>query len=168
MKVQIVENVLDIGLIQEIKNYSFSVKECRTNLTSWNPSLISTSGTILLFDLKGELFDKTKNKLIPYFGNDTEDKNWSLIYTLGSRYSWLPWHDDSNHIKSMTVYLNDSWNMDYAGWFLYEEEEETKAILPSFNKGVVLTPPINHCTVMPNPQAPLRESLQVFVNKENT
>lgn len=166
MSIKIIENCISLELISKIREYSYSKKECRTNLTSWNPSLVSTSGTVLLFDLKEMLFNETKKELIKHIGEEHKEEDWSIIYTLGSRFSWLPWHDDGNHKKSMTIYLNDLWEKDFSGWFLYDESGETKAILPSFNKGILLSPPVNHCTVMPNLQAPLRESLQIFVNKE--
>jgi len=167
MDLEIVENALPPSLPQEIKDYSFTVRTYRTNLTSWNPNLVSSSGTILLYDLQDEMLEKVKAATLNVIGGQYADNPWSVIYTLGSRMSWLPWHEDSNHLRSMTIYLNQEWSEDYAGYLLYKDEEHNvRAVLPTFNRGVVFTPPVSHCTVMPNLHAPLRESLQIFVNKK--
>lgn len=166
MDLRLVNDVLPAALIKEIRDWSMGVKTYRTNLTSWSADLVSSSGAILLYDVPWDLMAKIKAATVNIIGQQYERKEWGAIYTLGSRLSWLPWHDDGNHLRSMTIYLNQVWSEDYAGYLLYKDEEQNvRAVLPTFNRGVVFTPPVSHCTVMPNLHAPLRESLQIFVNE---
>ena len=63
MEIKTLHNMLPIELIGKIKDYSYTQKNVRTNLTSWNPELIGPSGAILLYDLKDELLAEVKKEV---------------------------------------------------------------------------------------------------------
>ena len=166
MKPEIFSDCLPTNLILEISKYAGGLKRHRTNLTSWPSSVVGSSGTILVFDIENdsELFAKLKTALLPMVGQEFESKEWIFTYAVGSYISFIPWHGDDKHLRSMTIYLNQVWDKNWGGYFLYESEDGIRAELPTFNKGILFTPPLQHSTTMPTLNAPLRLSLQLFVN----
>lgn len=167
MKPEILSDCLPVQLILELAQYAGGVKRHRTNLTSWPPSLVAGSGTILVFDIEqdSEVFTKLKAALLPLIGQEFDNKKWVFTYAAGSFASFIPWHGDDKHLKSMTIYLNEQWDRNWGGYFLYETEDGIRAELPTFNKGILFTPPLQHSTTMPSLNAPLRLSLQLFINE---
>lgn len=158
-------NFLPDELIRNIKTECKNSKIHGLNLTDWDPSVVKTSGPILLYTLKdnllNELLSVIKSKIhIP----DAYIINY-VRYTLGGRYSYLPWHDDNNHKLAITIYLNNVWDFNWGGFFIYKEGLDYKAVIPEYNKAIILEAPLPHCTVMPSIEAPLRESLQIFVDQ---
>lgn len=163
-KLRIHHGALTQDLVQQIKQFSHSKQEHRLNLTSWDPKVVGFSGPIMLFDLSEELQEEIKAQLHPLLELDGAEYKWSITYTLGSRFSFIPWHGDEGYIRACTVYLNDRWDYNWAGMFVYEAAPDTfHAIYPEYNKALVLYPPVDHTTTMPSIDAPLRESLQIFV-----
>jgi hypothetical protein len=163
-EVYVKNNFLPVPLIKEIKTYGTENKPSGINLTEWDPKVVGMSGTIILYSLPAELSSKIMlcvNKLIPKTINLIPD----ITYTLGGRYSYIPWHNDGNHEAAITIYMNDYWDREWAGAFIYKDGDEYKAIYPEYNKAVFFKSPLDHCTTMPNIQAPLRESLQIFLDR---
>lgn len=161
MSATITYNTLPVDLIQRIKIYARSQRKHRTNLTSWPSVVVGMSGAIMLFDLEGDLFKELKaitDRIIP----ETKNLVMSATYNLASRYSYLPWHNDQNHSYAFTIYVNEQWDPEYAGLFLYQDGDKITALYPEFNKGVWFKSPLMHSTTMPNQHAPLRESIQLF------
>jgi Rps23 Pro-64 3,4-dihydroxylase Tpa1-like proline 4-hydroxylase len=164
-RVYVEHNFLPLSLIRKIKEYSLNNKPSGLNLTDWDVGVIATSGTIILYNLP----DIIKLEIKAYLSTKIvllETKTIDATYTLGSRYSYIPWHADEGRLLACTVYLNESWDKDWSGALIYTSDGEHKAIYPEFNKAVFFKPPINHCTIMPNIQAPLRESLQIFIDEK--
>lgn len=166
MRPEILSDCLPVQLILKLAQYAGGLKRHRTNLTSWPSSVVGSSGTILVFDIENdsELFAKLKTALLPMVGQEFESKEWIFTYAVGSYLSFIPWHGDDKHLRSMTIYLNEVWDKNWGGYFLYESEDGIRAELPTFNKGILFTPPLQHSTTMPTLNAPLRLSLQLFVN----
>jgi hypothetical protein len=163
-EVYVRRNVLPISLINEIRVYSKEHKPDGINLTDWDSGVVSTSGTIILYRLPLKLSTKIMlyvNNMFPNMGNLVP----KITYTLGCRYSYIPWHGDDGHLFAMTIYFNEHWDVDWAGPFIYKSGNEYKAIYPEYNKAVFFKSPLDHCTTMPNIQAPLRESLQIFLDR---
>lgn len=161
MTAHIIQNTLSLQLIQNIKQYAYKQRKIRTNLNTWTQGVIGMSGAILLYDLEDEILEDVRKELEVILP-DTKGLYMSAIYTLGSRYSFIPWHNDQQHKFSMTIYVNERWDRDWAGMFIHEDGDKITAVYPEFNKAVWFVPPLMHTTVMPNQNAPLRESIQVF------
>jgi hypothetical protein len=81
-----------------------------------------------------------------------------------SRLSYIPWHNDGMHDVAISVYLNDVWDPDWGGLFLYRDE--TGAIhghAPKCNTAVKNAGHVEHATTMVAPDAPSpRLTLQIF------
>lgn len=164
--VTIVKDILPLDVIDEITNYPNYHRLHKTNLAIWPQDVVSKSGAILLYELEDGFRDYIKPHLLPVIGAEYENFDWRMIYTLGSYLSYIPWHEDLTHKRSMTIYLNKEWDKNWGGYFMYELENEIRAVKPTFNTGVLFTPPVLHTTTMPTIDAPLRLSLQVFVNEK--
>ena len=82
-----------------------------------------------------------------------------------SRASFIPWHDDGTYIYTGTIYLNEFWDENWGGYFAYADDGEIKCIAPFYNKGCFFATPLAHSALITAGNAPLRESVQIFVNK---
>jgi Rps23 Pro-64 3,4-dihydroxylase Tpa1-like proline 4-hydroxylase len=167
--IRIIENALPLSMIEEIMRCASEQTHVRTNHTSWRQEVIGLSGPIYIADMSGELKEKI-HKHMATLAPDWSLENFDIIasYNTGGRYSFIPWHDDGNHAFSVTVYLNQVWDRDWAGYFMYERNgsEDIAAILPSFNRAVLFRTPLLHSVSMPNVNAPLRCTLQVFFKEK--
>jgi hypothetical protein len=164
-KVCVTYNTLPIDLVKEVVTYAKTQTIVGTNHTSWDESVIGLSGPIYLIKITDELKLKLQNAVAETFPNfNILSYEMGATYTLGGRYSFIPWHDDGMYKLAITVYLNETWDKNWAGCLLYEEQgtEEIKAVYPEFNKAILIEAPVRHTTVMPNINAPLRVSLQLF------
>ena len=166
-EVTTIYNAFSTELLQKVKAYSYTQKNVRTNLTSWNPELIGTSGAILLYDLKDELLAEVKEEVRKHISNIDEYGPLTAMYVLGGRFSFIQWHNDTPHTFAMTVYLNEQWDMNWGGAFVYEDTgKQFITVYPEYNKSICFEPPVWHTTNMSNLQAPLRESLQIFCDPD--
>ena len=100
-------------------------------------------------------------------------KERGIIDTLGfnvmnyawSRLSYIPWHNDGHRGTAVTVYLNDSWDRDWGGLFLYEgsSRDDIRAVVPHFNCGLRNSRHLQHATTLVALDAPEpRFTLQLF------
>lgn len=162
----IMENFLNPDTIEKVVSYTRSTKNLRTNLTNWPSGVVGTSGLILISELEEKLFEdvkqETMNQLPQY--QHLFDREWSISSHIGTRLSYIPWHNDAKHKLSVTIYLNSTWEKEWAGYLLYEEQDHVRALLPKYNTAIVFTPPLMHTVLATNIIAPLRESLQIFID----
>lgn len=88
---------------------------------------------------------------------------------------WLPgsqinWHHDesqNNPRLSSTIYINESWNWNWGGFFIYDHPELGQGwVYPHANSMIWFRPPLWHATTMVNAHADFpRLSIQLFFNK---
>lgn len=162
--VRVHRGVLTDELIFKIKKDAMIRSEHRLNLTSWEPSIVHSSGPILLYDIREPLMYQLQAQIAPYFDLPPGKYKWHAVYHVGSRLSYIPWHDDEFYLRSCTIYVNEKWDLDWGGALLYDAgDQDYRAEFPEYNKAVVLFLPVKHGTVMPTLEAPLRESIQIFV-----
>lgn len=159
---KIIENFLSESLFTDIEIFGRSQNYVRTNLTSWKKEVTGASGVIIVIDLPRELAIRIRAELRPHVPIDYHDIDWFPTIHIGGRDSYIPWHDDGHYGLSVTAYLCD-WNREYAGYFLYEDGDEVKCIVPKKNVGLIYHPPMMHAVALSNVFAPLRMSLQIFV-----
>lgn len=81
-----------------------------------------------------------------------------------SRLSYIPWHNDIMHPVAISVYLNDVWDPDWGGLFLYKDESgNIRGHAPKFNTAVRNAGHVLHATTMIAPDAASpRLTLQLF------
>ena len=133
------------------------------NFFSYHESVVSVSNAIFNFNVSDNLKNLIIEELITKKVFLKHPKKWQCYVTLFSRGSFIPWHDDSNYVLTGTIYLNQNWDKDFGGLFLYEDNLEIKALIPEYNKGCFFIPPMYHTTTLTTINSPFRESLQIFV-----
>lgn len=163
-KVYEIKDFLTEELITKIRTHGKESSLTGTNLTMWADDIVHTSGVILLYRIEGELLSEIEAYIKTKVDFGIDEYVIGMTYTLGCRYSYIPWHNDDNHILAITVYLNDFWDPSWGGALIYHLDERFTAVYPEYNKAVVFKTPRHHCTVMPTIEAPIRESLQIFVD----
>lgn len=162
MDTKITYDVLSNDLIRKIKDIPKTTDTVSTNLTSWVPELIGSSGAILIYHIKDALLEEIRLELLHKF-QEIKDCKLSVAYTLGSRLSYIQWHADHLHKFAITIYVNEYWDRNWSGSFVYQDDDERYiSIYPEYNKAVSFTPPVWHASNMPTILAPLRESIQIF------
>jgi hypothetical protein len=161
-----VDNVFSDELLNELFLYTRDGKQPTfTNFFGWDEGVIQTSASIHKFELPKEFKDKIIKELIAKGVYAEEPEDWLCGIQLHSRLAYIPWHSDWSWKETGTVYLNKNWSEDFGGYFAYKDDGEIKCIVPTYNKGVFFTPPLDHTVLLTAIQAPLRESLQIFVKK---
>lgn len=165
---RVIHNALPFELLAAIKEHIATQEYVRTNHTSWQASVVNLSGPIYMADISEQLHFDIKsnlNKLVPEFELMNFEAN--IYVSMGGRYSYIPWHTDSNYAYAATIYLNEHWDREWAGYFMYETEDgRLEAVAPEFNKAIILKPPVQHCVTMPNVHAPVRYAIQVFFKQK--
>ena len=65
------------------------------------------------------------------------------------------------------IYLNDDWNREFGGYFIYQRETEKvmTAIQPTRGTSVYTSGGVLHAITPVRYDAPVRESIQVFINE---
>lgn len=163
---RVVKDFLHPKTLQRLRRYSRETREMRCSITSWPKGVVGILGPVMQFDLDGELADAIKGEVIdthhlePY-----HDHTWSISVHLMSRLSYIPWHNDQQKVVNITVYLNPEWDADNQGYFIYDDEGVLKAIVPQCNLGLIYETPLMHTVSLVNACAPMRESLQIFINR---
>ena len=81
--------------------------------------------------------------------------------------SHIPWHID-NHKTGITIFLNNDWDLDHGGLFLYKDRDNNdniKAILPEKNKIVIVRNGITpHAVSILSNNSKIRRTLQIFID----
>jgi len=158
-----IDNILPVNLILRIKNYILDKKQSETtNYSYWDQSIVKGSARVDIFFLNNTSF---KEQVINCYADHVDLKKYSLTYV--SYYKWLPgsfipFHTDNIYNLASTIYLNESWNIDYGGLFLYEKNKDIKGYVPKYNSAVINNNNIPHGTSIISPTAPERETLQIF------
>jgi Rps23 Pro-64 3,4-dihydroxylase Tpa1-like proline 4-hydroxylase len=88
-----------------------------------------------------------------------------------TRLSYIPWHNDAASRIAITIYLNEYWDPDWGGIFLYStdiEPRNIKGYVPKFNTAIKNNNKILHSTTMISMDAKSpRITIQLFTNAEN-
>jgi hypothetical protein len=128
----------------------------------WEPSVRKSSAVVLVRD-----YHPVLSKLILERMMDRgmiEHAEYEVMNFAWTRLSYLPWHNDRKKEEALTIYLNDKWELDWGGLFLYkDEEEQIRAYAPKFNCGLRNDNNILHATTLIGLDAPEpRFTLQIF------
>jgi hypothetical protein len=140
-------------------------KPLSTSFGNWQKELINASTPILIYEFKSDeidLLQKIKKEVeikIPY-------KVSSIMVHMMPKLSYIPWHDDSHVKAALSLYLNETWDTNWGGIFMYKPDKDIRAVEPKRNLGVFQYSGIQHCVTTVNMDAEYRYSLQFFLEKE--
>jgi len=151
----------ELNLIMKEVNSSADKPKWRSNMF-WSKDIVKRSSAIVSLHLSEEINKIIKNKFIKI--NPEYEK-----YTYGSQFymwypfSYIPQHCDHLYKLASTIYLNETWDVDFGGLFYYKDESEKyKMVVPKFNSGIINTPKLWHGVTLLHPEAPYRTTIQVF------
>lgn len=166
--VEIINNFLDPILIHKLKTIvknNLSEPVWKTNLF-WNDGIVQTSSLVSILDLTdaqnfSDVFNQIKDLYIDKFP-ETKNKQYGILLYLWHKLSYIPFHSDSHCYMASTVYLNNNWNRNHGGFFIYEKDNKYEVVKPEFNKAVI-NKSVPHGTTLTTADAPIRETLQIFI-----
>ena len=140
-------------------------KPLSTSFGLWQKELINASTPILRYMFNSdevELFQKIKKEVeikIPY-------RVTNIVVHMMPKLSYITWHDD-HHVKAaLSLYLNETWDPNWGGVFMYKIDNKICAVEPKRNLGVFQYGGTKHCVTTVNMDAEYRLSLQFFLEKE--
>jgi hypothetical protein len=151
--------------IDSIFNHKSQTPIFTSNVTNWGSGLIQNSTPILRYIITNEdlellgLLKKEIESKIPYYVN-------GVIIHICPKFSYIPWHNDGNHLAALSIYLNKNWNSNWGGFFMYEDGDKIYAIKPDRNLAVFQKGGTKHSVSMINSDADYRISIQCFLNSE--
>ena len=92
----------------------------RSNLT-WDPAVVRASSPILLRTYN----DLLKNSILKQLLDSKviQHKEYLVLNYACTKLSYIPWHSDKLYDNAVTVYLNETWDRDWGGIYLFRDEE---------------------------------------------
>lgn len=165
---KIFDNVLSDELLKNISDeLKLQLKECSWGSSEifWEPQLRTTSsGSVLISDCSENIKQSLLNELqivLP----DYDDI--FIKYHVWQKGSAISCHEDINYKFGATLYLNEYWNLDFGGLFIWKPKNSDimNAVAPKYNtlilndeKEVHMVTPINQiCNYF-------RVSIQIFAS----
>ena len=137
-------NVLNDDLIK--KNFQYLnlalKKDVWGSNIAWQQFLMSNSSIILTHQIIDKLlYKKIKNSIEVTLDIDfeKEELNFFPFIYVWSGGSYITWHSDNNYPYNGTIYLNEEWDSNDGGVFLYKDNQtkEIKGIEPTYNSMIV-------------------------------
>jgi Rps23 Pro-64 3,4-dihydroxylase Tpa1-like proline 4-hydroxylase len=128
----------------------------------WKPAIRLSSAVVLVRDYEPHL---SQLILADLKGSGIVDHtDYHVMNYAWTKLSYIPWHDDDQRSEALTIYLNDRWELDWGGLFLYEDEDQQiRAFAPRFNCGLRNGANVSHSTTPVTLEAPEpRFTLQLF------
>lgn len=132
----------------------------------WDYGILKDSFPVFVHTIyhSSSLHNKLSATIEKKTGKKIANNNIMIYYW--TRFSYIPWHNDNREYDgAITIYLNREWDPDFGGYFVYEEGDELKAIIPKRNLGVMQYGSLMHCTTPVNFTGDIRFTLQAFLSK---
>jgi Rps23 Pro-64 3,4-dihydroxylase Tpa1-like proline 4-hydroxylase len=151
--------------IEDIFNQKTERAIFSSSISHWSEYLKSNSTPILRYAMQDtdlELINFLKKEIekqIPYYVDD-------IIIHLLPRLSYIPWHNDGGHTASLTIYINEKWEPNWGGFFMYKIGDEIRAIKPERNSAILQKDGLKHCVTTTNIDSDFRISIQCFLKHE--
>lgn len=147
------DNVLCVDLIKNIMEYFKSIigRDVWSSSCGWDQNLSLISTNILTHQITDKILKKEIKKNIETVLNtnfEDKDLDFTLSIYVWSGGSYITWHPDNCYPYNGTIYLNEEWDSNDGGVFLYKDNQtnEIKGIEPTYNSMVVNSAPHNdHC-----------------------
>jgi len=168
IKIKFYDNALEPELCRELYRDSVSRlkngdAQWKTNYW-WNQSIINESHVVLVHDYNADRTNTILESLIRN-GVVDDDKEYHVMNYIWTRTSYIPWHGDGHVSEGLTIYLNEYWDDNWGGFFLYREKDRDphlKGYVPRFNTACKNFGNVEHTVTTINPAAQNRVTLQLF------
>jgi len=156
--ISIHQNFLDRDLLPKIIKYATSSLNAYKWKSShfWENNIKRLSSPVSILELPDEFALPVKEKF--------KSKTIRPMFYLNAAGSYIGWHTDAGHEFTATIYLNEKWNIDHGGLFLYGDTKKNiiHGIPPRFNQCIINHGGVPHSISITTPEAPWRYTLQIF------
>ena len=151
-------------LFNNILDKKLTEYDATVNIYHWIEYLVRDSSNIYRVRIKNDdlLFkyieDTVKHKL-----DYSHVKNiWFTYFTQNSH---IPWHDDGDKTAGITIYLNETWNKNDGGAFLFEDKIKNLiyACYPFRNRAIEQVGGVHHAMSCITSKADVRKTIQIFL-----
>ena len=129
----------------------------------WDKGIVRSSQVVLVRDYD-EIMSKVILGALQKRGIIDSD-NFDVMNYAWTPLSYIPWHNDAGHQAAITIYLNETWDKNWGGLFLYRDpsDDGIRGVAPRFNTAVKNSANIEHATTMIATDAPEpRMTVQLF------
>jgi Rps23 Pro-64 3,4-dihydroxylase Tpa1-like proline 4-hydroxylase len=134
----------------------------------WSPGIVKASQVVLVRDYEQEMAALILSQLQDRGILDDEEyhvNDYHVMNYAWTKLSYIPWHNDPDYKNAITVYLNEHWDRDWGGIYLYVDRETKgiKGYVPQFNSGLKNNSKLDHSTTLISVDAEYpRLTIQVF------
>ena len=164
--IRVVESFLSPKLIDEILSDNARLKNDPsswwTSHETWKADIIKTSAVVFARVLPREQAQQIYTSMLTRNLVGISNQFPKVMSYLWHPLSYIPWHNDGHHQASATIYLNEVWDLDWGGYFLWKEGGEIRTTPPVFNRLIVSSENVEHSTTLTTVDAPLRQTVQIF------
>ena len=153
---------------KKISNRDFYYSSAST--LRWYTDLIEVIiGSCHIMPTPANLGDEILESIGKIFPENDRKNDIAIQFYIWDRLSGINWHDDWVYDYGMTIYLNEYWNENWGGIFLWQDKTDNnqiKGLMPKKNTMVINNNHEVHCVTpigvlydMP------RMTIQIFVKK---
>ena len=119
----------------------------------WSEGIRKSSAAVLVRDMEAPLSSLVLEKLAER--GIIKHQNYQVMNYAWTRLSYIPWHEDAHVQDAVTIYLNDKWDLDWGGLFLYQDGKgRILGYAPAFNCGLRNQANVAHSTTPVTLDAP--------------
>lgn len=163
---QVFKNVFDQETLEKCNNelnefLGYGRWRCSDHF--WGAEIkVGVTGICSSTPVSEELGEMIKRCLSPYL---PEYESLTIQHYLWHKHSGISLHNDWSYKFGATVYLNQSWNIDFGGIFIWKDSynDMLHALAPEYNTIVLNTEKTNHMVTAISPLAPEnRVTIQIW------
>lgn len=150
----VIKNFFDEKLLQDVVNFykTASMETVRVGHTNiaWSKGVVGHSA--LNYVIPAPQFREPVRNIFNKLGDRFNSKKISTNVVVFGKGCYIPFHDDHSYHFAATLYLNDKWNIEDGGLFIYKDKptNEYKVIVPEKNMCVINTEKEVHHVSMVN------------------
>jgi hypothetical protein len=171
-RIEIHNNFLDEDLFNECsifsnmlypdnKNASINT-QFRLNILAWHNSVVLDSSHIFLFEINENENKLLYDRLKLFIESKINRQLKSIVFVLYTPCSHIPFHNDSNHNGGVTIYLNEKWDRNHGGHYIFESNNELRAIVPRRNMSILQYGSNYHSVSCTTRLSEIRRTIQCF------
>lgn len=164
MMIKQYKNFLPQDLFTEVAQYAktayFSNSHIFKSNACWSPHIVLDSFPVLIHNLNKD--SEIYNKIHSTVCSKVDIKIKEILFYYWTRYSYIPWHNDEHKPKAVTLYINETWDPNWGGYFMYDDGNGVKAIYPEPNSAVCNDSHTLHCTTPVTYTGSVRATIQIF------
>jgi len=167
-KISCYDNFLPEELFKRCDEYSINLDFSNTNKTvrtnrSWDENIVKDSNPVLISVLKNDqhLYQDIKQTIKAKLGHDVI----SIMFYYWTPVSHIPWHNDGKYKGGLTIYLNEEWDINQGGLFMFKNSDgRISAIEPLRNRLVEQIGGVPHSVCPTSKDSQIRRTIQMFLS----